>query len=49
MFFSPSIIYIVILLTSFIHNFIHSLSVSYAPDIAVIAEDAKMAQTWPSL
>lgn len=48
MFFFPSIIYVVILLTSFIH-FIYSLSVSYAPDIAVIAEDAKMIQTQPSL
>ena len=48
MFFFPSIIYVVILLTSFIHYFIYSLSISYAPDIAVIAEDAKMIQTQSS-
>lgn len=45
MFFFPSIIYTVILLTSFICDFIHSLRVYYAPDIVVIAEDAKMTQT----
>lgn len=49
MFFFPSIIYVVISLTLFIHHFLRSLSVSYASDIAVIADDAKMTQAWSSL
>lgn len=49
MFFFPSIIYAVILLTSFIHYFIYSPSISYAPAIAVITEDVKMIQTQSSL
>ena len=41
-----SIIYVLILLTSLIHYFIHCVSVSCAPDTALIAVDARMAQTW---
>lgn len=39
----PSIIYIVILLSSFINYFIHYNRVHYAPDIVVIAINAKIS------
>ena len=45
MFFPPSIIYILILLTSFIRYFIHYMGVHDAPVIAVAATDAGLAQT----
>ena len=47
MFFLPSIIYILILLTSFIRYFTHYVGVHDAPDIAIVAADAGLAQTGP--
>lgn len=45
MFFFPSIIYILILLTSFIPYFTHYMGAYDAPDIAIVAIDAGLAQT----